>query len=104
MYEDGYEAAVLAEFERNPRADMIIFNIEVEEERRTYHITERKPVRWYNCGRYGAVSFAVRRESLLQSGITFSLLFGGGAKYSNGEDSLFLTEFIKKATGYILHR
>ena len=96
MYEDGYEAAVLAEFERNPRADMIIFNIEVEEERRTYHITERKPVRWYNCGRYGAVSFAVRRESLLQSGITFSLLFGGGAKYSNGEDSLFLTEFIKK--------
>ena len=72
VYEDGYEAAVLAEFERNPRADMIIFNIEVEEERRTYHITERKPVRWYNCGRYGAVSFAVRRESL------------------------FLTEFIKK--------
>ena len=69
---------------------------EVEEERRTYHITERKPVRWYNCGRYGAVSFAVRRESLLRSGITFSLLFGGGAKYSNGEDSLFLTEFIKK--------
>ena len=96
VYEDGYEAAVLAEFERNPRADMIIFNIEVEEERRTYHITERKPVHWYNCGRYGAVSFAVRRESLLQSGITFSLLFGGGAKYSNGEDSLFLTEFIKK--------
>lgn len=96
VYEDGYEAAVLAEFERNPRADMIIFNIEVEEERRTYHITERKPVRWYNCGRYGAVSFAVRRESLLRSGITFSLLFGGGAKYSNGEDSLFLTEFIKK--------
>ena len=33
VYEDGYEAAVLAEFERNPRADMIIFNIEVEEER-----------------------------------------------------------------------
>ena len=78
VYEDGYEAAVLAEFERNPRADMIIFNIEVEEERRTYHITERKPVRWYNCGRYGAVSFAVRRE-----------------------DSLFLTEFIKK--GYLVY-
>ena len=104
VYEDGYEAAVLAEFERNPRADMIIFNIEVEEERRTYHITERKQVRWYNCGRYGAVSFAVRRESLLRSGITFSLLFGGGAKYSNGEDSLFLTEFIKKAAVYIPHR
>lgn len=89
MYEDGYEAAVLAEFERNPRADMIIFNIEVEEERRTYHITERKPVRWYNCGRYGAVSFAVRRESLLQSGITFSLLFGGGANTAMEKTACF---------------
>ena len=96
VYVDGYEAAILAEFEKNPQADMIIFNIEVEEERRTYHITERKRVRWYNCGRYGAVSFAVRRESLLRSGIMYSLLFGGGAKYSNGEDSLFLTQFINK--------
>ena len=96
LYEDGYETAILAEFEKNPQADMIIFNIEVEESRRTYHITERKRVHWYNCGRYGAVSFAVRRDSLLASGSTFSLLFGGGAKYSNGEDSLFLTEFIQK--------
>lgn len=96
VYEEGYEEAILAEFEKNPQADMIIFNMEVAEERRTYHITERKRVHWYNCGRYGAVSLAVRRESLLTSGITFSLLFGGGAKYSNGEDSLFLTEFIKK--------
>lgn len=72
------------------------FNIEVEESRRTYHITERKRVHWYNCGRYGAVSFAVHRDSLLASGSTFSLLFGGGAKYSNGEDSLFLAEFLRK--------
>ena len=68
----------------------------VEEERRTYWITERKRVHWYNCGRYGAVSFAVRRESLLSSRVMFSLLFGGGARYSNGEDSLFLKEFMDK--------
>lgn len=96
VYEPNYEEAVLKEFEQNPKADMILFNIEVARERRTYHITERKRVRFYNCGRYGAVSFAVRRESLLASGVTFSLLFGGGAKYSNGEDSLFLKEFMGK--------
>lgn len=96
VYEKGYAEAIVAEFEHNPKADMILFNIEVEEARRTYHITERKKVHWYNCGRYGAVSFAVRRESLLRSGVTFSLLFGGGAKYSNGEDSLFLKEFMSK--------
>lgn len=96
VYEPGYADAIVKEFEQNPAADMILFNITVEEERRTYHITQRKRVRWYNCGRYGAVSFAVRRDSLLASGVTFSLLFGGGAKYSAGEDSLFLREFMKK--------
>ena len=96
VYEEGYEEKIVAEFENNPKADMILFNISVEESRRTYHITERKRVRWYNCGRYGAVSFAVRRDSLLASGVTFSLLFGGGARYSNGEDSLFLKEFMDK--------
>ena len=98
IYEQGYAEKIIAEFERNPKADMILFNITVEESRRTYHITKRKKVHWYNCGRYGAVSFAVRRNSLLRSGVTFSLLFGGGAKYSNGEDSLFLKEFM--STGY----
>lgn len=96
VYDKGYAQAIAREFESNPRADMILFNIVVEESRRTYHISQRRRVRWYNCGRYGAVSFAVRRESLLASGVMFSLLFGGGARYSNGEDSLFLREFMKK--------
>lgn len=96
VYEPGYEQKIIEEFERNPKADMLLFNIEVEEARRTYYNTERKRVHFYNCGRYGAVSFAIRREALLSSGVTFSLLFGGGAKYSNGEDSLFLKEFMSK--------
>lgn len=96
VYVKGYAEAIAREFESNAKADMILFNVTVEESRKTYHITRRKRVRWYNCGRYGAVSFAVRRESLLASGVMFSLLFGGGARYSNGEDSLFLKEFMKK--------
>lgn len=94
VYETGYEQRILQAFEASPKADMIVFNIEVGEERRTYYNTEVKKVHWYNCGRYGAVSFAVKREKLLESGVTFSLLFGGGAKYSAGEDSLFLKKFM----------
>lgn len=96
VYERGYEQKILQAFEGCPEADMIVFNVEVAEERRTYRNTGVKRVRWYNCGRYGAVSFAVRREKLLASGVTFSLLFGGGAKYSAGEDSLFLKQFMDK--------
>ena len=101
VYEPGYAEAVEEEFKRRPDTDMILFNVTVEEARRTYWITQRKKVHWYNCGRYGAVSFAVKRESLLASGVTFSLLFGGGAKYSAGEDSLFLKEFMDR--GYSVY-
>ncbi|MCI8544256.1 glycosyltransferase [Acetatifactor aquisgranensis] len=101
VYEPGYAEKIAAEFQNNRQADMILFNITVEEARRTYHITERRRVRWYNCGRYGAVSFAVRRKSLFSSGVTFSLLFGGGARYGSGEDSLFLKEFMDK--GYSVY-
>lgn len=96
IYEPGYAQIVADEFEKNCDADMILFNVTIGEERKTYHISSRKKVHWYNCGRYGAVSFAVKRESLIASGVTFSLLFGGGARYSAGEDSLFLKEFMGK--------
>lgn len=96
VYEDGYQMLIAQEFEANPQADMILFNIQVGEERRTYLNKAWKKVHWFNCGRYGAVSFAVRRKSLLESRVTFSLLFGGGAKYSAGEDSLFLKDFMDK--------
>ncbi len=96
VYSADYEKKVLAEFEKNPDADMILFNVDVAEERRTYHIEEYGRVKWYNSGRYPTYSFAFRLEKIRKKNITFSLLFGGGAKYSNGEDSLFLKECIQK--------
>ncbi len=91
VYEPGYGEAIRAEFERRPDADMILFNVMVEETRRTYHITERKRVHWYNCGRYGAVSFAVRREPAFFRGDVFPAVRGrrqvqqrGGQPVSEG--------------------
>lgn len=95
VYEKGYEEAILKEFEVCPEADMMVFNILVDESRRTYFNTERKRVHLYNCGRYGAVSFAIKKDVIIKSGINYSLLFGGGAKYSAGEDSLFISDVIK---------
>ena len=94
-YDNGYTEKILAEFERNPKADMLLFNMRVNESRATYHTTKMGRVRWYNCGRYPTYSFAVRREKIHGNNITFSLLFGGGAKYSNGEDSLFIRDCLK---------
>ncbi|MDD3660756.1 MAG: glycosyltransferase family A protein [Lachnospiraceae bacterium] len=96
VYDPGYSKLVIQEFEKHPEADMLLFNFDVIEERKTYDTTEFKRVRTYNCGRYPTFSFAVRREKLHRFNITYSLLFGGGARYSNGEDSLFIRECIRK--------
>ena len=96
VYEEGYADRVLEAFEKRPHADMLLFNMNVDEDRATYHTEKEHRVRFYNSGRYPTYSFAIRREKLHKANVTFSLLFGGGARYSNGEDSLFLLDCLKK--------
>lgn len=93
---EGYEEKIREEFVRQPQADIIFFNVKVHPDRATYYNRKSKRIRWYNYGRYPMYSVCARTAALHHSGVTFSLLFGGGAKYSNGEDSLFLHDCLKK--------
>ena len=95
VYVKDYEKRILDEFEKHKEADVLLFNVEVCEERRTYFNGDFHRVRWYNCGRYPAYAIAIKTDKMHSSNLTFSLLFGGGAKYSNGEDSLFLNDCLK---------
>jgi len=95
-YVDGYKDMILAAFDNSPQADMILFNVPSRNlNRPTYTIRSPGRVRRYNCLKYGAVKMAIRVESFKRENIYFSLLFGGGAKYSSGEDSLFIYNAIK---------
>ena len=96
VFYPGYEELILKAFRENPDADLITFNFKVDPRRTTYYNKEKGRIRWYNYGRYGLVAAAVRREAVIRSNISFSLMFGGGARYSNGEDSLFLHDCLKK--------
>lgn len=95
VYEPGYERMVLAAFEEHPQADLLFFNVQAMPGRETYRNESFGRVYWYNSGRYPTYSLAVRTRRVHQKNITFSLLFGGGAKYSNGEDSLFIRDCLK---------
>lgn len=91
-YDAGYAKSILEEFAKHPEAELILFNVEVCPERRTYWNEGFFRVKWYNCGRYPAYSIAVKKDALDRAKVQYSELFGGGAKYSNGEDSLFLKQ------------
>jgi hypothetical protein len=96
-YVDEYYKIIVQAFSENPNADIIIFNVTSTNPERPLHtIKNSSRVRLYNCLKYGAVSIAARTEKLKEANVYFSLLFGGGAKYSAGEDSLFIADCIQK--------
>ena len=96
VLDDGYTALVEKEFDAHPEADIIMFNVKQAKGRETYHNSGFARVTYKNYGRYPAYAIIARREKLHKHSITFSLLFGGGAKFSNGEDSLFIKECLDK--------
>lgn len=95
VYDEGYTSLVEKEFDDHPAADMILFNVKAQEGRETYHNTDFAKVSWKNYGRYPAYAIVARCQVIRKSAVRFSTLFGGGAKYSNGEDSLFLHDCLK---------
>jgi glycosyltransferase involved in cell wall biosynthesis len=96
-YVDDYKESILMSFKNNPKADIILFNVpSTNPDRPSHQTTKKGRVRLFNCLKYGAVRIAVRTEKVREENIHFSLLFGGGAKYGSGEDSLFIFECIKK--------
>lgn len=98
-YVDDYEKKILEEFEKHQESDVIVFNVPstCKDPRQKDYIAKKwKRLHVLNCFRHGTFRIAVRRNQILKKNIWFSLLFGGGAKYSAGEDSLFLSDCIRK--------
>ena len=95
-YVGDYEKSILNAFKENPKADVIIFNLLSRNPKRSgLKIEKSYRVRWYNALKFGMARVAIRTEKIRKKNIHFSLLFGGGAKYSCGEDSIFLTDCLK---------
>ncbi|MGK9181275.1 glycosyltransferase family 2 protein [Priestia filamentosa] len=98
IYFDDYEDIIKRAFANNPEADMIVFNLPAENESRDGNSDNEREYRvnYMNFMRYGTIRLAFKRESILKSNIYFSLLFGGGAKYGSGEDTLFIYNCLRK--------
>lgn len=92
-YEDGYAVAVEEFFRRNVKCDFAAFNLDSKSTvRKEKNVQTDYRIRWYNCLKFGTYRLAIRKDAVLNKRICFSLLFGGGATYSCGEDSLFIVD------------
>lgn len=96
-YDEDYELTILKEFENHPDADIIIFGLISTNLNRIESLDYKfKRIHFFNCLKYGAFRIAIKTESVRSRKIVFSTLFGGGAKYGSGEDSLFIVECLRK--------
>lgn len=97
VYVDGYEKIVQDAYRKYKDADFIVFNVRVHYPNRTVErVAKPGRVRFFNSLKYGTVTFSFYRNTIIRENIFFSLLFGGGAKFSSGEDTLFLWTCLKK--------
>lgn len=97
-YVDGYEELIIDAFRETPKADIILFNVPITKKdgQKIVKVKRNERIRFLNSLKYGTVNIAFKRNKIVQNNIFFSLLFGGGANYGSGEDSLFITECLKK--------
>lgn len=92
---DGYRQIAEKAFEECPDADILVFNL-IEKYPKRYVNKKKIRIKWHNYAKYGAARLVVRRRSIVGAGIKFSVLFGGGARYGSGEDTIFLKECLRK--------
>ena len=92
VYNDDMPQAVIAAFQENPQADVLIFGLDMVKDGSVFERRYLKKHRLFvfNAMRFGTCRMAIRRKSLLRANILFNQNFGGGCPFSSGEDSLFL--------------
>lgn len=103
IYKEGYEKAIINAFKDIPKADIIIFNCYSNSEQKPRITNGISRVRYWNFMRHGTCRMAIRKASIVRKNIFFSLLFGGGAIYSSGEDSLFLKKALEQGLRVYTH-
>lgn len=96
VFSETYCQDVLAEYEKHPEADVILFsNRCLNKDRMPYQVNKFGRVGRMEAVKFGGARITARREKLLHNNLTFSLIFGGGARYAAGEDVTFIQDCIK---------
>ena len=91
-YNDDVPERVIEAFEKLPKADVIVFGMDMVKDGTVFERRETKTKRLHvrNSMRFGTYRIAVRRSALVDKNITFHQRFGGGCEFSSGEDTLFI--------------
>ena len=97
VYYDDYAEKIEKAFTDMPDADVIVFNFKMLDKNGNSKdkVTKSKRVGKKGVTSYGAPLIAFRTQSVKYRNIVFHRMFGGGAEFSCGEDTIFLQDCVK---------
>ena len=104
-YVDSVEEVVLREFDAHPDADVFIFHLDTDDEKRkqTKYTKTRKHGKFERMP-WGGVRIAVRLSSVRKANVWFTTLFGGGCVFPSGEDSMWLKDAKRKGLRFYVSK
>lgn len=97
VYKDNYEEIILKEYLLYPDADIIAFQVPTTNlERAQKQVKGNKKVGYINSGKIASFQITFKKESIQDRGLKFDERFGAGAKYSCGEENIWLFDGLKQ--------
>jgi len=102
-YVDGYAEKIIEAFREILDADVLIFNLTSQSQRKQKQNSVIKRCRLWNILSYGTYRIAFRLDKVQKANIWFTQLFGGGCKYPSGEDSMWLLDALRKGLRIYTH-
>lgn len=104
-YYDGTLQGVMDAFRQFPDADVIFFGIDMTRDGEVFDKRRNKTgrIHLWNSLRYGAARMAIRREALEKHRLSFTTLFGGGCRYSSGEDTILIRDCFRAGLRVYAH-
>lgn len=103
-YDDDMESRILKEFAAHPDADIMVFHLDTDSERKAIRYSKTKKCRRFSRRPWGAVRIAFRLEKVRKANLWFTTLFGGGCVFPAGEDSMWLAEARRKGLTFYVSR
>lgn len=93
---ENYESIISSAFENQPNADIIAFKVNGIEEHFKDYSDNKKRIGYLSSLSISSVQIAIKRDSVINSKVSFDEMFGSGAKYKMGEENIFLFDCLKK--------
>jgi len=103
-YDDDMEERVLAEFNAHPDADVMIFHLDTDSQRKQIQYPKTKKCGPFARMPWGAVRIAFRLNSVRKANVWFTTLFGGGCIFPSGEDSMWLADAKRKGLTFYVSK